>query len=481
MLVENDHDLELCIQELQSHRMRAKIHNVNQDLLSKIDPKIISKINQVITISTKHNCSIGIVGGFVRDLLLGNPSDDVDFVLFKGDLNKLTEILAEKMQGKIGKMSNQTMTTQLRFPDGIVFEFNSTRKERYEYPSRIPIVEKASIAEDITRRDFTINALILFGSKYIDVFNGTEDLRNAVLRTTKNPATVFQEDYLRILRAIRFACKLDFKIENDVKVGIKKSVENLLDVPHERIIDELKLALGAQPVKAFQLMAELRILETLFSQMRNIEIDRGIFLVSSLWDKIELKLQYLYNQKINDTTVILASILSELQLDDVLEYSKQRTDYLRFQNIITLLKKYTFSNKEIKEIGQYIKNKDSLFGFIELSPSLLEMRLFLKEIGILLDNLIHLSLAENSTRKAPIFLSPLIEKLKQINEKQDLIHFVPELNGNEIEEIFGFKGREIGEVKLILSIAIMNEEISNTKEACEKYIKRKMFGEEEKE
>ena len=105
------------------------------------------------------------------------------------------------------------------------------------------------------------------------------------------------------------------------------------------------------------------------------------------------------------------------------------------------------------------------------------MRLFLKEIGALLENLIHFTLAENSTRKVPIYVTPLIDKLKQINEKQELINFVPKLDGYEIEKLFGFSGREIGEVKIILSIAIMSEEIPNTKKACVDYIRRKMFGE----
>ena len=475
LLKENKNALSLCEKELKSRGVIPTIHDIDKNLLSGICANVVKKINQIISITNKNNYAIGIVGGFVRDLLLENPSDDVDFIIFQGEINDLTEIIASEMNGKIGKMSNQTLTTQVRFSDGIVFEFNSTRKERYEYPSRTPIVEKASIFDDLNRRDFTINTFLKFGSKYVDIFNGTKDLKNSILQTTRKPSVVFHEDYLRMFRAIRFACKLDFEVADNVKNGIKKNTKNILEVPHERIINELKLSLESNSVKAFQLMLELNIFETLFPEIPDNSIDEEIFLVRSVWKKINLKLEYLWEHKQFNPSVLLSAILSELEIEKSLARNKQTADYLRFQKAILFLKKYTFSNKEIKEISQYMKNKDILLVFTELSPSLIEMRLFLRELGPLLENLISITLAENSTRRIQIFLDPIIDKLRQINENQELIHVIPKLDGNEIESIFGFKGIEIGEVKLILSMAIMNEAIPNTRDACIEYVRQKMI------
>ncbi|MCK4845915.1 MAG: CCA tRNA nucleotidyltransferase, partial [Candidatus Heimdallarchaeota archaeon] len=319
MIEESETSYNLCIDELKKNNITAKIHEISDKNLQIIDSAVQDKIESVYKIASQAGGAIGVIGGFVRDLLLGNASHDVDFVVFQGNINKLTELIGHELNGKIGKMSNQTLTTQIRFPDGIIFEFNSTRKEHYEHPSRMPIVEKGTLVDDLFRRDFTINAFIMFGNKYIDVFDGTNDLQNLIIQTTREPTVVFREDYLRMFRAIRFSCMLNFEIDKRVKEGIRKSVEHLKFVPHERILDELKSSISSNPLRAFRLMVDLNIFETIFPEIKNYPLEKSSFLPDTVWKKIEQKLRYMLDNKITDSTFLIAVILLEFDLDMTLE------------------------------------------------------------------------------------------------------------------------------------------------------------------
>ncbi|MHA2358212.1 MAG: CCA tRNA nucleotidyltransferase [Candidatus Heimdallarchaeaceae archaeon] len=460
--------------ELKKHGIDSEVYTIEKTKLEKIDKRVKEKIEKVISISNSIGCAIGVVGGFVRDILLGNPSQDVDFTVFEGDINKLTEKIAEELDGKVGKMSNQTLTSQVRFKDGMVFEFNATRKEEYEYPSRIPKVEKANIVEDLNRRDFTINAFIMFDDKYIDIFNGTEDLENKLIRTTREPNVVFKEDYLRMIRAIRFASKLDFEIDQQVKEGIKANIENITQVPHERILSELKIALNSNPVKTFNLMTNLDILLVLFPEIPKLPYNQDVYFVTNSWEAIEKKLQYLQDAKVRNSNLFFAVIFSELQIEDAIFYDDNKIDLLKVEEIKSILRSFTFSNKEINEIILYSKHKKSIVRMHDFQSSNMEIRLFLRSVDPYFENLILLTESENSIRKFKLNLDSFIDKIRNINRDKSLVHVVPKLNGNEIEEIFGFKEKDIGEIKLILTVAIMKEEIPNTREACIEYIRKNL-------
>jgi len=478
-LNDEDPNLILCLQQLQDQGIKYEIHSIQENQLKKIKPKVMEKISTINELALREGYAIAIVGGFVRDLLLGNPSQDVDFVIFKGEINSFTEFIAEEMGGQIGKMNNQTLTTQIRFPDDVVFEFNTTRKEIYEFPSRVPEVKLGTIVNDLYRRDFTINAFIMFKDKYIDIFEGTKDLQNKIIKTAKIPTTVFREDYLRMFRAIRFATKLDFNIDEEVKDGIKENVTNILRVPKERILNELKLSLISNPTKTFKLMTELDLLSTLFPEIPNIPLNQEIYEHQTTWEKIESKFKYLHENNVKDSTALIAVMIMELQVSDALLFEERRIELIKRQEIKVLLKKFKFSNKEIEEIILYTKYRNALCRLTEFQASVLELRLFLRRIDYILENMIQLCSAENMTKKKKTDLSRVVKKLRKLAKESELIHVVPQLDGNEISRIFGFKGREIGEIKKLLSIAIMKEEIQNTKEDSIKYIREKLLNQKD--
>jgi len=460
----NDRDFEFCKKELIESGVDFKIHQISKETKKIISSKIQSKIDNIREISSSLECSLGIVGGFVRDLLLGRKSEDVDFIVFKGDLQKLTTTVAEKMGGKIGKMSNRTLTTQVRFPDGIVFEFNSTRKERYEYPSRIPIVEKASIVEDLQRRDFTLNALIMFENSFIDLFNGVEDLQNQLIQTTRGPEIVFHEDYLRMFRAVRFACKLNFNISSEVENGIMLNAMNLLDVPKERIISELKTSLSYSPTKTFILMRDLGILEVMFPEVKNIELDNHIYSIKDTWTRIESKLKFLETKDSKNVNLFLTMILEEI----IITRDSDLT-----QSVERILRHYKFSNKEISEILDYLKYRNSLIDLTEIVPEDFDIRKTLRELGDLVDGVILWTESELSIRTEGIDLDPLLAQILRLQQREDLIFFEPKLDGHMIREIFKIEGNQINHVKSLLIDAIMKEEIPNSTESCVAYLNEK--------
>ena len=167
-------------------------------------------------IVTELNLEAYVIGGFVRDLLLERPSKDIDIVVIGNGLDLAKKIAAKLRVKKVSTFENFG-TAQFVYKD-LDVEFVGARKESYRRDSRKPIVEDGTLADDQKRRDFTINALALslhkdnFGD-LIDPFGGVADLENQIIRTPLEPSKTYSDDPLRMMRAIRFATQLDFKIE----------------------------------------------------------------------------------------------------------------------------------------------------------------------------------------------------------------------------------------------------------------------------
>ncbi len=461
----------ICIEEIRKGGLEPKLYTIPQNLMKKICSRISEKIQIVMKLAEEKKVSLAIVGGFVRDLLLGNPSQDVDFVIFRGDINEFTEILATRTGSKIGKMNNKTLTTQIRFVDGTFFEFNSTRKEDYQYPSRTPQVTIGTILDDLYRRDFTINALLLFDDQVIDIFNGKEDLERGIIQTTRDPETVFKEDYLRILRAVRFASKLGFVLSEKVQIGIRKNVKNLLEVPKERTLFELKSALRYNPVNTLKLLTDLDILETMFSHIQNLNLNKDIYSSNTIFQKIENKYKYLADRKVSDISVYFAVLLMETYVDE--KENKKRESMLKLK-LDKQLRFYKFSNKQRENILFMIENRDSLMNLIGSDWSKLELRQLIKKLGIHMKNITYLTEAELSVKATELDYASLKNALDEIKQNLDLVNIQLQIDGYEIQTMFGVKGKKIKQLKNDLLRAIMNEEIDNTKDSCIKYIKEKL-------
>lgn len=213
-----------------------------------------------------------LVGGFVRDKLLGRPTKDADIVCV-GDGIALAHAVAERFNPRPRVHFFKTYGTAQIKTDDFEIEFVGARKESYSEHSRKPAVETGSLADDQNRRDFTINALAIslnqddFGS-LLDPFNGLKHLEEGILQTPLDPSRTFSDDPLRMMRAIRFASQLDFQIAPGCFEGIRQMAERIVIVSQERITTELnKIMECARPSIGFDLLFRSGLLKIIFPQM----------------------------------------------------------------------------------------------------------------------------------------------------------------------------------------------------------------------
>ena len=228
---------------------------------------IISKL------AAQHNLQVYAIGGFVRDIFLKRPSKDIDIVII-GNGIAFAEAVAAKLKVKVAVYKNFG-TASLKYQD-LEVEFVGARKESYRRDSRKPIVEDGTLEDDQKRRDFTINALAIslhpdtFGD-LLDPFNGIADLEQKLIRTPLNPNETFSDDPLRMMRAIRFATQLNFRIDDIAVAAIKNNDDRISIISQERITDELnKIILSPVPSIGFNYLFDTGLLHKIFPQMTNL-------------------------------------------------------------------------------------------------------------------------------------------------------------------------------------------------------------------
>ena len=217
-----------------------------------------------------------VIGGYVRDLFLERPSNDIDVVVIGSGIQ-----LASAVQKKLGKKAHLSVfknfgTAQLKWK-GMEVEFVGARKESYSHNSRKPVVEDGTIEDDQNRRDFTINAMALclnrdrFG-ELVDPFDGLYDLEDGIIATPLDPDITFSDDPLRMMRCIRFATQLNFFIEDETFEALERNKERIKIISGERIAEELnKIILSPTPSKGFIDLERCGLLEIIFPELYALE------------------------------------------------------------------------------------------------------------------------------------------------------------------------------------------------------------------
>ncbi len=217
-----------------------------------------------------------VVGGYVRDLFLERPSQDIDCVVVGSGIE-----LAQALGHSLGRGAHVSVfrhfgTAQLKWR-GAEVEFVGARRESYSHDSRKPIVEDGTLEDDLLRRDFTINALAVclnrdrFG-QLIDRFDGLLDLEDGIIATPLDPDTTFSDDPLRMMRCIRFATQLNFQIEDETQQALARNAERIRIISQERIIDELnKIMLSPTPSIGFIELSRCGLLPIILPEIAALE------------------------------------------------------------------------------------------------------------------------------------------------------------------------------------------------------------------
>lgn len=242
----------------------------------QLNPQELSLIGKIADASTQSNLRSFVVGGFVRDKLLGRSCKDIDIVCL-GDAIELANACAARFHPSPKVSWFKNFGTAHFFADGFDVEFVGARKESYQRDSRNPVVEPGSLQDDQERRDFTINALAfeLHAQRsrdehpsVIDPFNGLKDLEQRIIRTPLSPNTTFSDDPLRMLRATRFASQLNFTIHSATLLGITDTAHRIAIISQERISDEFnKILMSDKPSIGLDMLYKTGLLKEIFPQL----------------------------------------------------------------------------------------------------------------------------------------------------------------------------------------------------------------------
>jgi len=274
--------------------------NINPTKISVLNPLLDHKIfNAISEVVSQMGVEAYLIGGYVRDSIMKRPSEDIDIVVLGSGIevaNRVAKELDAAIQVKVFKNFGTAMF-HFRGEKNWEVEFVGARKESYRLDSRKPIVEDGSIEDDQKRRDFTINALAYslnksdFG-RLLDPFNGVSDIESKCIKTPLDPDLTFSDDPLRMMRAIRFAAQLHFKIEEKSFEAINRNAKRIKIVSKERVLDELnKIILSPKPSVGFDLLEKSGLLIYIFPQLldlKGVDIRKGISHKDNFYHTLEV-------------------------------------------------------------------------------------------------------------------------------------------------------------------------------------------------
>ena len=458
----------------------------DDELAQLLDQEIF---HQIATVADRMGVECYVVGGYVRDIFLERPSNDIDVVVVGSGIQ-----VAEELKRLLGKKAHLSVfrnfgTAQVKVRGAhqqeIEVEFVGARKESYSHDARKPIVEDGTLEDDQNRRDFTINAMAICLNKsrfgeLVDPFNGLADLEDGIIATPLEPEVTFSDDPLRMMRCIRFATQLNFQIEEDTFAALERMADRIKIVSGERIKDELnKIILAPHPSIGFEYLQRSGLLQMILPELSALDI-------------VEQKNGRAHKNNFYHTLEVLENVVKHsdsLWLRwAALMHDVGKTKSKRWENGIG----WTFHNHNhigAKMVPQIFRRLalplDAKMKYVQklvelhMRPIVIAdeevtdsaVRRLLSDAGDDIDDLMTLCEADITSKnegRKKMFLENfrmVREKLVDLQEKDYKRLLQPVIDGNEIMAMFHLTPcKEVGVLKQFLKDAVLDNRVENERE-----------------
>ena len=427
-----------------------------------------------------------VVGGYVRDIFLERPSDDIDVVVVGSGI-----AVASALKKRLGRHAHLSVfknfgTAQVKYNDQEI-EFVGARRESYSHDSRKPIVEDGTLEDDQNRRDFTINAMAICLNKnrfgeLVDPFNGLADLEDGIIATPLEPGITFSDDPLRMMRCIRFATQLNFQIEDETFEALERMADRIKIVSGERIEVELnKIMMSPHPSKGFVDLQRCGLLNIILPEVAALDIveqKNGRGHKNNFYHTLEVLENVCRTEQGAQLYLRWAALLHDIgktktkRWDPAAGWTFHNHNFVGAKMVPELFRRLKLPmGPEMKYVQKLVDlhMRPQVIADSEVTDS--AVRRLLNDAGDDIDDLMTLCEADITSKnegKKKIFLENfrmVREKLADLKEKDYKRLLQPVIDGNEIMEMFGLKpSREVGTLKQTLKDAVLDNRVENERE-----------------